>query len=75
MNRDEVRGESPPVVASGSHVSVSAASFGTVPSTETDRWAAWRERGVAHDRAVRRKLAILGPLAVAAAALAVWLLT
>ena len=35
-----------------------------------ERWAAWRARGEAHDRAVRRKLAIAAPiLAVVAAVL------
>ena len=35
-------------------------------SPETDfevRWAAWRRRGVAHERAVRRKLILVASLA------------
>ena len=42
------------------------------PGTEAQRWAAWRERGVAHDRGVRRKMTIIVPIAAAATALAVW---
>ena len=39
-----------------------------VIATFEERWAAWQARGAAHDRAVRRKVAIAIPvLAVAAA--------
>lgn len=27
-----------------------------------ERWAAWRAKGVAHDRAVRRRMAIAAPI-------------
>jgi hypothetical protein len=33
------------------------------------RWAAWLARGAAHDRAFRRRFAILGPTALVAAAI------
>lgn len=33
-----------------------------------ERWAAWRAKGAAHDRAVRRKLAIAAPLFIIVAA-------
>jgi hypothetical protein len=29
-----------------------------------ERWAAWQARGAAHDRAVRRKLALAAPIIV-----------
>jgi len=29
-----------------------------------ERWAAWRAKGAAHDRAVRRKLTIAAPLLI-----------
>jgi hypothetical protein len=32
------------------------------------RWAAWQARGAAHDRAVRRKMAIAAPIVIAVAA-------
>lgn len=37
-------------------------------STEAERWAAWQARGKAHQRAVRRRLAIVLPIAVIAGA-------
>ena len=44
----------------------------TVRAEETtsfdERWAAWRAKGAAHDRAVRRKLAIAAPLFIIVAA-------
>ena len=33
-----------------------------------ERWAAWKAKGAAHDRAVRRKLAIAAPILLVAAA-------
>jgi hypothetical protein len=46
-----------------------------LPSTTTreaagfdERWAAWQAKGAAHDRAVRRKMAIAGPLVIAVGA-------
>lgn len=33
------------------------------------RWAAWQARGAAHDRAFRRRLAIVGPAALLLATL------
>ena len=33
-----------------------------------ERWAAWQAKGAAHDRAVRRKMAIAAPVAIAVAA-------
>lgn len=34
-----------------------------------ERWAAWQARGAAHDRAVRRKVAIAIPVVAVAAAI------
>jgi hypothetical protein len=45
-----------------------------VTSSFDERWAAWLARGAAHDRAVRRKIAIAAPiLAVVVAVLYVLL--
>jgi hypothetical protein len=33
-----------------------------VTATFEERWAAWQARGAAHDRAVRRKIAIAAPI-------------
>ena len=38
------------------------------------RWAAWHARGVAHERAVRRKLLMLAPVLASAAAIVYTLL-
>ena len=46
-------------VSTGEHSAVAIA-----PDTDFEvRWAAWRTRGVAHERAVRRKLILVGSLA------------
>ena len=45
------------------------------PDADFDaRWAAWQTRGRVHDRAVRRKLLVLAPAAVIAAAIVYLLL-
>jgi hypothetical protein len=33
-----------------------------VTASDEERWAAWRARGAAHDRAVRRKVSIAAPI-------------
>ena len=43
------------------------------PSFE-QRWAAWQARGAAHDRAVRRKMAVAAPILLAVAAVVFYLL-
>ena len=40
----------------------------TTEPTFEQRWTAWLAKGVAHDRAVRRKMAIGVPAVIAAAA-------
>lgn len=37
-----------------------------VTSTSEERWAAWLAKGYAHDRAVRRRMAIALPILLAA---------
>jgi len=37
-----------------------------------ERWAAWEARGAAHDRAVRRKMAVAGPILIIVAAVIVY---
>lgn len=45
------------------------------PDADFDaRWAAWQTRGRVHDRAVRRKLLVLAPAVVMAAAIVYLLL-
>jgi hypothetical protein len=52
-------------------VSVGTGGYSAVPiAPDTDfelRWAVWRSRGVAHGRAVRRKLILVGGVAGALA--------
>jgi hypothetical protein len=50
-------------------VSTVVAPLGTATSTPVtdsvtfdERWAAWQAKGAAHDRAVRRKMAIAAPI-------------
>jgi len=35
------------------------------PASFDERWAAWQATGAARDRAVRRKMAIAGPIVIA----------
>jgi hypothetical protein len=39
-----------------------------------ERWAAWQARGVAHDRAVRRKMALAAPIVIGVIAVIVYAL-
>jgi hypothetical protein len=51
-------------------VSTQTASIPQPLSSDFDeRWAAWQAKGAAHDRAVRRKMAIAAPLLAVAAAI------
>jgi hypothetical protein len=34
------------------------------PASFDERWAAWKAKGIAHDRAVRRKMTIAAPMLV-----------
>jgi hypothetical protein len=53
-----------PPAGVGTSVHVAASS-----STDDERWHAWQAKGAAHDRAVRRRLAIVVPFVLVAAAL------
>jgi hypothetical protein len=37
--------------------------------SDDERWAAWRAKGIAHERAARRKMAIAAPIVIIVAAL------
>lgn len=39
-----------------------------------ERWAAWQAKGAAHERAVRRKIAVAAPILIAVAAVAIYVL-
>jgi hypothetical protein len=56
--------------------SASAAVSTTIPgaSTSDERWAAWQAKGVAHERAIRRKMAIAAPILIAVAAVVMYAL-
>jgi hypothetical protein len=41
---------------------ISAFTAVTESSTFDERWAAWQARGAAHERAVRRRMAIAAPV-------------
>jgi hypothetical protein len=47
-----------------------------VPETASfdERWAAWQAKGAAHDRALRRKMTFAAPIAIAIAAVVVYVL-
>jgi len=39
-----------------------------------ERWAAWQAKGTAHDRAVRRKIAVAAPLLIVLLAVVIYVL-
>jgi hypothetical protein len=41
-------------------------------ATFDERWAAWQAKGAAHDRAVRRKMAIAAPVLLAVVAIVMY---
>jgi hypothetical protein len=48
---------------------------GVTASAQFDeRWAAWQAKGAAHDRAVRRKMAIAAPILIVIAAVVLYAL-
>jgi small-conductance mechanosensitive channel len=59
-----------PVAAPGAPISTTAGE----PESFDERWAAWQAKGAAHDRAVRRKLAIAAPILIIVAAVIVYAL-
>jgi len=44
------------------------------PAAFEERWAAWEAKGAAHDRALRRKVAIAAPILIVVAAVVVYAL-
>ena len=46
----------------------------TDSATFDERWAAWEAKGVAHDRAVRRKMAIAAPILLVVVAVVLYAL-
>jgi hypothetical protein len=62
----------PPTTA----VPLQAAVSTVVPGAASldERWAVWQAKGAAHDRAVRRKMAIAAPILIAVAAVVIYLL-
>ena len=46
----------------------------TESATFDERWAAWQARGAAHDRAVRRKMAIAAPILLVVVAVVMYAL-
>ena len=54
--------ELPPIAALQASPSITVRAEAVTSVDE--RWAAWRAKGAAHDRAVRRKLTIAAPLLI-----------
>jgi hypothetical protein len=46
----------------------------TEPATFDERWAAWQARGAAHDRALRRRMAIAAPILLVVVAVIIYAL-
>jgi hypothetical protein len=44
------------------------------PATLDERWAVWQAKGAAHDRALRRKMAIAAPILMVGAAAVIYAL-
>jgi small-conductance mechanosensitive channel len=57
-------------------VSPQAAVFTIQPEASSfdDRWVAWQAKGAAHERAVRRKMAIAAPILIVVAAVVIYAL-
>jgi hypothetical protein len=50
------------------------AAAGPETASFDERWAAWQAKGVAHDGAVRRKMAVAVPILLVVAAVVIYLL-
>jgi hypothetical protein len=50
------------------------ASTTTSEATFDQRWAGWQAKGAAHDRAVRRKMALAAPIVIIVAAVIIYVL-
>ena len=62
MNR--MSGSKPLVVDSPFTPEVPTSIPAREPASFDERWTAWQAKGVAHDRAVRRKMAIAAPVVI-----------
>ena len=58
--------QTPPVAA---HEVLTSTPIGEPAASFDERWAAWIAKGAAHDRAVRRRMAIALPILIAVAAI------
>ena len=56
------------------NVSAQAVSTPEPVSSFEERWAAWQAKGAAHERAVRRKMAIAVPILIVVAAIVIYVL-
>jgi hypothetical protein len=54
-----------PIIAAPAPTAISTAK--PEAASFDERWAAWQAKGAAHDRAVRRKMAIAAPILIAVA--------
>ena len=59
---------------SGVAVSSPASGSTSRPSTSDERWAAWEAKGAAHDRALRRRIAVAAPFLFVVAAVVIYAL-
>jgi hypothetical protein len=51
-----------------------AAAVSIAPSEFDERWAAWQEKGLAHDRAFQRKVTIAFPILIVVTAIVTYVL-
>jgi hypothetical protein len=63
-----------PVELSAVSAQQTTPAAGEPPPTFDQRWAAWEAKGAAHDRALRRKLAIAAPILLLIAVVVLYLL-
>ena len=60
-----------PVVAEPQRTAISTAVHS---ASSEERWAAWQAKGAAHDRAVRRRMAVAAPVLLLVAAVVIYAL-
>jgi hypothetical protein len=60
----------PPVAAPEAPIPTTARE----PASFDERWAVWESKGAAHDRAVRRRMAVAAPILIVLAAIIVYAL-
>ena len=57
----------PPTAAPATAISIASSDF-------DERWAAWRAKGIAHERAFHRKMTIAFPILIVATAIVTYVL-